>query len=276
MDADRARVHGADVAPLGSFDGAPGPHAGTDLRVQLLITYYQCARAEIIQRVTNRDAYISLFLAAIGAVFSVALARPDQVGLLYVIPAFGLGMSLIYSQHDHMIGAISRFLATEYQDQVQALPIDGAALVHWDLSAERRGLKSGFRIRIATVTVLVTLPQAVAVAVADTRLGLTVISILGTAAGAATILFGVVIQIWTEIKRHRYSDARVDPGVRSRLQTDTTAQPGEPSIHPGSDERDPGLLPRPQPNGRLDRLRPTGDSEEGPSPQQAEAVDKTR
>ena len=208
---------------MAAVDGAPGSVAATDVRVQLLVTYYQCARAEIVQRVANRDASVPLFLVVSGAVFSVALGTTNQVGLLYVIPAFGLGVSLIYSQHDHVIGAISRYLATEYQEQVKALPLQGAAPIQWDLSIERRGLKSGFRLRIATVTVLVTLPQAVAVTLADLRLGLSPASILGTAGGAATILFGVLIQIWVEIRRQRFYEVTVDPNIAPyfRLPTPT-------------------------------------------------------
>jgi len=185
-----------------TLDGTPQPSAA-DARLQLLITYYQCARAEIVQRVTNRDASVSLFLAGSGAVFGVALGAANQAGLLYVIPAFGLAMSLVYFQHDHVIDTITRYLVTEYQEQVKAVTLVENAPIHWDLSAERRRLKGGVRLRIVTVSVLVAVPQAVALGLADAKLGMSTISVLGTIAGIATILFGILVQLWMEIRRQR-------------------------------------------------------------------------
>jgi hypothetical protein len=192
-----------------------------------LVAYYQCARAEIVQRVTNRDAAMPLFLVASGAVFGVAFGSANQVGLLYLIPAFGLGVSLVYSQHDHVIGAISRYLATEFQEQVKALPLE-LPPIQWDLSVERRGLKSGFRLRIATVTTLVTLPQAVAVTVADLRLGLSTVSVLGTTAGVVTIVFGVAVQLWVELSRQRYYEIRVDPSIAPYFRAVPAGESGAP------------------------------------------------
>lgn len=168
---------------------------------------------------TNRDAAVPLYLAATAAVFGVAFGNAGQASLLFAIPAFGLGISMIYTQHDLMIGAISRYLATEYQEQVRAvLPGGTAAPLQWDLSIERRGLTSGFRLRIGTVLVLVALPQVIALYLADTKLGWTPVTITLTVAGATATLFGIWIHLWVEAKRQHYYRARIDPRIAPYLQ----------------------------------------------------------
>jgi hypothetical protein len=78
----------------------------------MVMQFHNSARAEILQRIGNRDTALFIFLAGSATLFSIS-ARQTLRPALYAIPILGLGVSQVYSQHSTVIGAIGRYLGYE-------------------------------------------------------------------------------------------------------------------------------------------------------------------
>ena len=157
-------------SPTGPAAGLPSPppfDAADQARVQLAVTYHQTARAEIIQRITNRDNVLFLYLAAASALFGVAFSEfGPGAGILLIVPLLGVGAAFTHAQHNVTIGALASYLTQElgptvgraFQDE-RPVPLD------WDSSEAQGSATSIVRWRFWSSLSLIALPEAAAVAV---------------------------------------------------------------------------------------------------------------
>lgn len=76
-------------------------------------TFYNCARAELVERIRLRDNIFVFYPAAVGAVFGVALGTADKVETLLLLPFLGLGVTMLISQHFAVIGALAAYCVLE-------------------------------------------------------------------------------------------------------------------------------------------------------------------
>lgn len=75
--------------------------------------FYESARAELIQRIQLRDNVALLYLAAIAAIFGIALAKDGKLEILLIVPLLSLAASVLTSQHHILIGALGKYCSAE-------------------------------------------------------------------------------------------------------------------------------------------------------------------
>jgi hypothetical protein len=150
--------------PVQDDDSGTAFSSTDQAKLQLAAVYHQSARAEIIQRITNRDQALFLYIAAAATIFGVALAdKGSRAPLLLVIPFLGLGVAAIHAQHNTVIGAIGEYLGSELSPVVQdILHGRGPAPVDWDSSEVLVAGRSIVRLRTLSGLALVTLPELAA------------------------------------------------------------------------------------------------------------------
>lgn len=76
-------------------------------------TFYESARAELIQRIQLRDNVALLYLAAVATIFGIALAKDGKLEILLVVPLLSLAASVLTSQHHILIGALGKYCSSE-------------------------------------------------------------------------------------------------------------------------------------------------------------------
>jgi len=167
-----------------------GDHAAL---IQLVAQHHSSARAEIIQRITNRDTALFLFLAGSATLFGVSL-NPGFDAILYAIPLLGLGASQVYSQHTVVIGALGRYLGIESEGWVRGAYPNVDLPVLWDNSESLLKMRGPGHLRPVLVSgiVLIALPQAIALILAAASGELLALDVVGIAIGFVSILLTVV------------------------------------------------------------------------------------
>jgi hypothetical protein len=88
--------------------------------IEIALKLFESARAELVSRIGLRDQVLMLFVAASGAIFTIAL-----------VPMLSMGAALLVAQHNGMIGAIRSYCATEFQ---LALDSQNFSMPQWDNS----------------------------------------------------------------------------------------------------------------------------------------------
>ena len=69
---------------------------------------------QLIARVKMRDNILIVYLAAIGAIFGVALgSNTKSPEILLIIPFLALGTTILFSHHNVLIGSILNFFSNE-------------------------------------------------------------------------------------------------------------------------------------------------------------------
>lgn len=136
-----------------------------DVGVQLFVAFYNSARAEILQRISQRDTALFLFLASAATIFGVAINQQDSA-LLFVLPLLALGAAHVHSNHSNIIGALGLYLSVEVQAWVRAAQLTDPP-VHWDISRSLRSLRSQPVIAVLTSGItLILLPSIVGLSIA--------------------------------------------------------------------------------------------------------------
>jgi hypothetical protein len=82
-------------------------------RINLLVAYFESARQELINRVNQRDNTVLLFLVAATAIFGVAFGNVTRPAILFAISPLGLGVAVIYTQHNTLIGQLGYYCGVE-------------------------------------------------------------------------------------------------------------------------------------------------------------------
>ena len=129
--------------------------------VQLLIAYYTAARNELLQRISQRDQVLVLFLGVVGAVFTVCFASlRSRYPVFLVLPYLGLGATYVTMQHNSLIYALGHYCRVELDAALRAVtPVPG-----WDASQSRARIGAeAFRHRRSGHLLLLVGPQVVAV-----------------------------------------------------------------------------------------------------------------
>jgi hypothetical protein len=76
---------------------------------------YESARQEIMGRIQFRDNIFLAFLAAVAAIFGVALGSSTRTEILLIIPYLTLGATTLIVQHHGAIAAIVEYLSVELE-----------------------------------------------------------------------------------------------------------------------------------------------------------------
>jgi len=94
--------------------------------------YYTSARTELIERIKLRDGVLVLYLAAVGALFGIAVGGGvEKQKLLLLLPFLAFGAAVIISQHTSVIGALASYCVTELAPFLRGLaPSEDAP--QWD------------------------------------------------------------------------------------------------------------------------------------------------
>jgi hypothetical protein len=132
-------------------------------QLEVALKLFESARAELVARIGLRDQILMLFVAASGAIFTVALSKQDHYELALVVPILTLGAALLVAQHNGMIGAIRAYCAMEFQ---QTLEREKIVATQWDNSdALRQFRKSGVSQRSWGHIIVLVVPAAIGLGV---------------------------------------------------------------------------------------------------------------
>ena len=83
-----------------------------EANTQIVIAYYEAARAELVQRLERRDSVVVFYVGAIGAIGGAAATGTGLDGfylLGLVLPLVALGAAFIYTQHDRAMDLLSQY-----------------------------------------------------------------------------------------------------------------------------------------------------------------------
>lgn len=95
-------------------------------------SFYESARAELIERIGHRDNVLIVYIGAVGAIYGVVLGTTASKDVLLTVPYLALGAALILSQHHAVIGQIAHYLATELHPFFRTL--DSGCPPQWETS----------------------------------------------------------------------------------------------------------------------------------------------
>ena len=173
--------------PAPDLDGLVGE------RAQLLVAYYEAARAEILQRLASRDGLLTPYVTLVAVVISVAVSdsHGKRSWVLYVIPLAGFGIASAHRYYTSCIRSLSVYLRTQFQTSASALLPWSRDVTHWDASEAQAGLGSTARLRKVSTLVIVVVPGVFSVLVPPWEIGWSLASIAGLSVGSALILLSV-------------------------------------------------------------------------------------
>ncbi|WP_146228238.1 hypothetical protein [Micromonospora sp. S4605] len=166
----------ADSTPNGSRD-----------MLQMVFQFQTSARAEVAHRVGLRDTALFLFLAASASLFGVALNESYRP-VLYAIPLLGLGASQVFTQHNIVIGAITRYLGIEVTAWLRANYPNSPLPVQWNNSRSYLGMRGGAFTRpvLFSGLTLIVFPQALALVVVTITQSPSLLTFVGVLTGLAS------------------------------------------------------------------------------------------
>ncbi|WP_319403221.1 hypothetical protein [uncultured Anaeromusa sp.] len=121
--------------------------------------FYESARLELINRINLRNQLLSWYMAVVAAVAGFVFKDITNFVLLYVIAFFALGVSLIISQHNSIIGCIEKYCALELGPF-----IENEKVHQWDNSiAFKKYRKQGFIFVALGHSILINAPILVSI-----------------------------------------------------------------------------------------------------------------
>jgi hypothetical protein len=109
-------------------------------RVNLLIVYFESSRQELVSRLIQRDNALLLFLVAVTAVFGVAFGNVTRPGILFAIAPLGVGVAILFTQHNDVIGRIAHYCGMELTEELERI-MGGTLPDSWETSQFLAGLK---------------------------------------------------------------------------------------------------------------------------------------
>jgi hypothetical protein len=127
----------AQVPSYSTTDGRTQRDDNAQLQINLLVAYFESGRQELISRLGQRDHAVLLFLGAATAIFGVAFGNITRPAILFAISPLGLGAAVVYTQHNTMIGYLSRYCGLEVAQQAD--DILGSRLNSWETSESLYG-----------------------------------------------------------------------------------------------------------------------------------------
>jgi hypothetical protein len=96
------------------------------------ITYYNAARAEILQRLGLREQVLLAGIAAFGLVAGAAFANGSWRGLIGLLPPLSFGFTVMFFRHHYVITELSHYLNNELQDPLHVRKSSAPMPFHWD------------------------------------------------------------------------------------------------------------------------------------------------
>lgn len=100
-------------------------------RIDTAIANYQCAQAELIQRIRLRDHVLLIYMSAVGVLLGIALKDTSYKQILLAVPLITLGVSILISQHNYLISLLGVFSSNEIGEFLKNITPDRADAVQW-------------------------------------------------------------------------------------------------------------------------------------------------
>ena len=125
----------------------------------LLVAFYNSARAELICRIGERDQALRLYATFVGAVLGVSLAQPRLYLLLVTLPYVGLAAAVIATQHHVVIGNLGEYCSEELGVMFKRMKLP---FPQWDTSdGLRRSTPPSMIFRLIADVTLIWIPSFV-------------------------------------------------------------------------------------------------------------------
>lgn len=216
----------------------------TELRsMDVALALYSSARSELLERIRLRDQVLMAYLAAVGALFTLAFGKEGNVKTLLTLPFLALGAAVLVSQHNDLIGALSRYCGKEldrcFADHGCKVPQWDSSFAFQDLSAHAyayRTLGAAFILMgtavAASLIVGLDLYESTAwVAWADADLRVTLMWVLLVLSIGAIVVCG-----WVLRKSHGYrmGGAGANLSSASRPEHQALRQPQQDDLVQGA------------------------------------------
>ena len=117
---------------------------------QLALTFYEAARAEVVQRLALREQTLLAWITTMGVVIGFAAGKPDSSGtvpfdpkLIRLVPLFCLPFALMVHRHNLIIRYIGTYVRSSLNPLLhQSQP---KAPRHWDGSRELKDSMNRFQ-----------------------------------------------------------------------------------------------------------------------------------
>lgn len=122
-------------------------------------TFYESAREELIQRIRLRDNVLLFYLGAVGTISGVALGGGGVTKeILFILPFLTLGVAILVSQHNALIGSLGHFCACEIEPFFEDSSNSEYA-PQWDSSDALEGYKQqAIKLRSWGHTLMILVP----------------------------------------------------------------------------------------------------------------------
>jgi hypothetical protein len=205
-------------------------------KVSLLIAHFETSRQELVNRVSQRDGAVLLFLAAATTIFGVAFGNVTRPAILFAIAPLGLGAAVIYAQHNSLIGQLGYYSGVEVTLQAEEILKKGTWPSSWENSQsladrELNGEKSRerslldrlvqcwripkiYRDRLIAISLLIVIP-GLAGAVIGTLMISEWWAVVCLLAGVAISLWAGLFLIDSAVHRSDLRDAVTNSGVKT-------------------------------------------------------------
>lgn len=157
-----------------------------------------------MQRIDRRDSALFLYLAAVATLLTVMLPElRAQGGALLVIPVLGLAASLVYAQHNTVIGALGVYIGLELQRKADELVPEGAR--SWDASTTLCTLRGHIGSRFWASLVMLVLPSILAIPLAAQALSPSGVSMALIGGAGLCPMASIALLMRTEFQRRQFS-----------------------------------------------------------------------
>ena len=134
-------------------------------KVEVMNTFYDSARMELIERIKLRDNALLLYLGTMGAIFGVAFGTLVSHEVLLISPYIALGAAIIISQHNAVIGALASYCAIEIQAYLENV-LSKETPTQWENSLSFKEYhERSTNLRSIGHLILITTPAVAALAI---------------------------------------------------------------------------------------------------------------
>lgn len=125
----------------------------------IIVEHYKTVRDEELERIRQRDKYVTQFVMGTGVIGGVVIADDKWWGLLLIIPIFAAAMSFLYAHTDITLGSLSKWLRDHYSKMIDDYREDNKikySMDNWDASDSQTNYVKGltFAMRYFAVAIL--------------------------------------------------------------------------------------------------------------------------
>jgi hypothetical protein len=138
--------------------------------IQILLKYFESARANVVTRLAARDNCILLYLAAVAGIMTAALTgAKEHYEAMLVIPLIAAAAAAFVSQHNLVMDLLYLYIARNIAKPIRQR---GFLITPWELSEEYKSNRHrSSRRRLTAEATIILGPAAIAIATCFFTLG---------------------------------------------------------------------------------------------------------